>query len=315
MLAVLLALTAAVSFGGSDYTAGLAAREVGVLRATLAVQAVYAALLMCVVPFASSQLPSAPSLGWGAAAGVGGVAGAMALYLGFRYAAFSVASPVSAVVAAGFSVAAGLLSGERPGALSLAGIALTVPAIVALSASAAGQATSPAEGSGAAAEPVVRDGTVDPAAAHGETRGGLAGRQFVGVMCGLASGVAFGVFLIGLNRAGSGTDLWPAGVAALVGVVPVACLAARAGELGPPPPGTRRLCGLTGALAASGTISYFLATHRGLLAVTAVIYSLYPAGTIVLARVLSGERLTMARTSGLFLAAASVALIAAGTVG
>ena len=135
------------------------------------------------------------------------------------------------------------------------------------------------------------------------------------MLCGLASGAGFGVFLIGLNRAGSGTDLWPAGVAALVGVVPVAGLAARAGELGVPPPGTRRLCGLTGAIAAIGTVTYFLATHRGLLAVTAVIYSLYPAGTIVLARVLSGERLTVARITGLFLAAASVALIAAGTVG
>lgn len=95
----------------------------------------------------------------------------------------------------------------------------------------------------------------------------------------------------------------------------MACLAARAGELGVPPLGTRRLCVLTGAIAAAGTISYFLATHRGLLAVTAVIYSLYPAGTIVLARALSGERLTASRIAGLFLAAASVALIAAGAVG
>jgi drug/metabolite transporter (DMT)-like permease len=56
-----------------------------------------------------------------------------------------------------------------------------------------------------------------------------------------------------------------------------------------------------------------LAPDTGLLAVTAVIYSLYPAGTIVLARVLSGERLTAVRIAGLFLAAASVGLIAAGT--
>jgi drug/metabolite transporter (DMT)-like permease len=301
MLAVMLALAAAVSFGGSDYTAGLAAREAGVLRVTLAVQAVYAALLICVVPAASSQLPSAPSLGWAAAAGVGGVAGAMTLYLGFRFAAFSVASPLSAVVAAGLSVAAGLLSGERPGSLALAGIALTVPAIVALSASAGADATSAAPGGGAAAS--------------GETTGGQARRQLAGVACGLGSGAGFALFLIGLNRAGSGTDLWPAGVAALVGLVLVACLAARAGEFGLPPPGTRRLCALTGAIAATGTISYFLATHRGLLAVTAVIYSLYPAGTIVLARALSGERLTAARITGLLLAAAAVALIAAGTVG
>lgn len=299
MLAVLLALTAAVCFGGSDYTAGLAARKAGVLRVTLAVQTVYAALLMSAVPFASSQLPSALSLAWAAAAGVGGVVGAMALYLGFRYAAFSVASPLSAVVAAAVSVAAGLLSGERPGALSLAGIALTLPAIVALSASAGPEAGQDTTGRQPGQEET-----------SGQPR-----RQLPGVLCGLGSGAGFGLFLIGLNRAGSGTDLWPAGVAALVGVVPVAALAARAGELGAPPPGTRWLCVLTGAIAAAGTASYFLATHQGLLAVTAVIYSLYPAGTILLARVLSGERLTAARIAGLIVAAASVALIAAGTVG
>ena len=56
----------------------------------------------------------------------------MALFTGFRYAAFSVVSPISAVAAAGLSVLAGLLSGERPGALSLAGMLLTAPAIVAV---------------------------------------------------------------------------------------------------------------------------------------------------------------------------------------
>jgi hypothetical protein len=63
-----------------------------------------------------------------------------------------------------------------------------------------------------------------------------------------------------------------------------------------------------------GALSVFLATHRGLLAVTAVIYSLYPAGTIILARVLSHERLTKVGMFGLCLASASVSLIAAGAV-
>jgi drug/metabolite transporter (DMT)-like permease len=71
---------------------------------------------------------------------------------------------------------------------------------------------------------------------------------------------------------------------------------------------------LTGVIAAVGTLSVFLATHRGLLAVTAVIYSLYRAGTTILARVLSHERLTRIGMCGLCLAAASVSLIAVGSV-
>ena len=93
--------------------------------------------------------------------------------------------------------------------------------------------------------------------------------------------------------------------------VVLALAAAATRQLGRPAAGTRWLSVLTGITTAAGTLSYFLATHRGMLAVTAVITSLYPAGTIVLARVLLGERLTAVRITGLCLAAASVSLIAA----
>jgi drug/metabolite transporter (DMT)-like permease len=98
-------------------------------------------------------------------------------------------------------------------------------------------------------------------------------------------------------------------------MVTVTCVAAVTRDLGLPPAGTRRLSLLTGAAGAAGTAMFFLATHHGLLAITAVITSLYPAGTILLARVLLGERLTTLRLAGLCFAAASVALIAAGGAG
>ena len=316
MLAVLLALAAAASLGGSDYTAGLAARKGGVLPVTVAAQVTSAVLLLLVVPFVSRQLPSAPTVAWGVAAGASGVAGITLLTLGFRYAAFSLVSPVSAVAAAGFSVMAGLLLGERPGGLSLAGIALTVPAIVAVSAGGGRRAAGAGDESHAAVAPAAALPNAGPAGSGGPDGAvGAPGRRMAGVVCGLAAGAGFGGALICLNRAGSVTDLWPVGVAGLTAVILAVCMAALAGELRLPPAGTRRLCLLTGVIAATGSMSYFLATHRGLLAVTAVIYSLYPAGTIVLARVVSGEQLTAVRIGGLLLAAASVGLIAAGTAG
>jgi drug/metabolite transporter (DMT)-like permease len=112
MLAVLLALAAAAGYGGSDYVAGLAARRASVVRVTMLAEATSATLLLCVVPFISGGAPSLTSVLWGAGAGVSGAAGAMALYLGFRHAAFSVASSVSAVGTAAFSVLAGLVLGE-----------------------------------------------------------------------------------------------------------------------------------------------------------------------------------------------------------
>jgi drug/metabolite transporter (DMT)-like permease len=311
MFAVVLALTAAVCFSGSDYAAGLASRGARVVRVTVLAEVTAAVLLVAVVPFVSSQAPSSRSLIWGAVAGVGGVVGAMALYLGFKYAAFSVASSVSAVGAAAFSVLAGLLFGERPSALELAGIVLALCAIAAVSVSADPVSTGLAVESGNSAEPTGGDGATNRA---GQPSRSALGRHAAGVVAGLVSGAAFGLYFTGLNRAGSGADLWPLAAAELGGLVTVVCIAAVTGQFGLPPAGTRWFSMLSGITAAAGTLTYFLATHRGLLAVTAVIASLYPAGTIVLARVLLGEQLTAVRMAGLCLAAASVALIAvAGT--
>jgi drug/metabolite transporter (DMT)-like permease len=287
MLAVLLALATAVGYSGSDYAAGLAARRASVVRVTVLVEIANTALLLAVVPLASSQAPSLRSLAWGSAAGVGGVAGALALYAGFRRASFSVVSSVSAVSAAAFSALTGLLLGERPGALSLAGIVLALPAIAGVSASAGQPDAGQPGGAGHAA----------------------------GVTWGLIAGAGFGLFFISLNLAGSGTNLWPLAAAGLAGVAAVICVAAFTRQLRMPPAGSRWLSVLSGVTAAAGTLCYFLATHRGLLAVTAVISSLYPAGTILLARILLGERLTAARIIGLCLAAASVGLIAAAGAG
>jgi drug/metabolite transporter (DMT)-like permease len=293
MLAVFLALAAAVSFGGSDYVAGLAARRAGlVVSVTVMAEVVKAVLVVSIVPFVSSQLPSGPSLAWGAVAGVSGGIGEMTLYAGLRQAAFSVASSVSAVVAAAFSVLAGLLLGERPGALQFAGIALAVPAIVAVS---------------------VRGPGAEPTGSCGVGRGPDAtARHTAGVLWGLIAGAGFGLSLTALNRAGSATDLWPLVVAELAALATVACTAAVIGEFRLPPAATRWLAVVSGILGTAGIFCFFLATHRGLLAITAVIYSLFPAVTIVLARILSRERLTVIRMIGLILAAASVALIAAG---
>ena len=312
MLAVLLALTAAICFSGSDYAAGLASRGSSVVRVTVLAEVTAAVLLVAVVPFASSQAPSSRSLIWGALAGVGGVVGAMALYLGFKYAAFSVASSVSAVGAAAFSVLAGLLFGERPGALALAGIGLALLAIAAVSVSADPVSTDLAVESENSAEPAGGDSATNVA---GPLRRSALGRHAAGVVAGLVSGAAFGLYFIGLNRAGSGADLWPLVAAELGAVVTVVCIAAVTRQIGLPSPGTRWFSVLSGITAAIGTLTYFLATHRGLLAVTAVITSLYPAGTIVLARVLLGERLTLIRMVGLCLAAAAVALIAVAGAG
>lgn len=294
MLAVALALVSAVAFGASDYAAGLATRASGVLQVTLLAQVTSLTVALLVVPWVSPFRLSAAAAGWGATAGVAGVFGAVTLYIGFRHAVFSVASTLSAVGAAALPVLAGLFFGERPPALAWAGIALAIPAIVAISAGPAAADAGPGDAG-------------DGSSPHGRA---ATGRRAAGVAYGLAAGVGFALFFIGLNRAGSGGGLWPVIVADAASVPVLAGCALTARQLGLPARGSRSLAAATGATGVAGTIMFFLASHHGLLAVTAVITSLYPGGTILLARISPGERLSPVRLAGLALAGASVALIA-----
>lgn len=306
MLAIVLALASAIGYGGSDFAAGLASRSAGVIQVTLLASAVSAAAVAAALPFTASHQPGAGALAWGAAAGLGGTLGAFALYLGFRHAAFSVAAPISAVGAAGFSVLAGLLLGERPTALAMTGIALALPAIVGVSASAAGEGPGAAgEGPGAAEKSPGAAGGADGTRKNAATSAGA----------GVIAGAGFAVLFIGLNRAGPGSGLWPVAATQVAELAVAFAAAVATRNVGLPGARPRWLALITGAAGAAGTILYFFATHEGFLAVTAVLTSLYPAVTIVLARTVLGERLTALRLAGLALAAACVALIAAGGAG
>jgi uncharacterized membrane protein len=348
MLAIVLALAAAIGYGGSDFAAGLATRAASVIQVTLLATLASFVVTAAALPFAAGHAPTAASLAWGAAAGVGSTLGAFALYLGFRYAPFSVAASLSSVGTAGFSVLAGLLLGERPSGLALTGIVLALPAIVSVSASAASGDPSPAPVPGPAAAmaevhprpqaevhpgppaaapgpagsapgPGTADSAGRPSAgvAAGRPPAGrpAAGRPAAGVAAGLVAGLCFALLLVGLNRAGSGSGLWPVASAQVAELVLAVVAAAVTRNMRLPGGWPGWQSAIAGATGAAGAILYFYATHDGFLAVIAVLTSLYPASTIVLARTVLGERLTRLRLAGLGLAAVCVALIAVGGAG
>jgi drug/metabolite transporter (DMT)-like permease len=358
VVAILLALISAVSYGCSDFAAGLATRRASVLRVTLISEAATVAVVGSALAVIGANPPDLRAVVWGCVAGLGGVCGALALYVGFRHAAFSVAGPLSAVGAAGFSVLAGLLLGERPTVLALTGIVLALPAIVAVSASVGagggehpggGVVAAPAASDAAPGSPAVSDaapgspavsdaapgspavsdaapgspGASDAApgspgasdSAPGSPGGWVRRLLPAGVSYGLVAGACFALLFIGLNQAGSGSGLWPVFLGQIAALLAVSCAAAFTGDLRLPEERGGWLAAAAGLTGGPGTILFFVATHRGLLAVAAVITSLYPAVTILLARVVLGERLTAIRLAGLTLAAASVALIAASGAG
>jgi len=280
---VLLAVGAALMYGAADFSGGLATRRASVFAVLLFSQAV-GLLVALAGSFLIGGAPPEPSdLIWGAAAGLAGAAGIALLYTALATTPVAVASPVAAVTGAFLPALFGVVSGEQPGMLSWIGIAAAVPAIVLLT-------WSPARGgTGVSGDPVRR-----------------------AVLLGLGAGAGFGLFYIAISRTTRESGLWPLVAARASTLVTVALVAAVSGRSFAIGRGARRSALLAGFLDMGANIAFLLAVRLGLLTVVTVISSLYPAPTVLLARIVSGERLTAGRLAGLALALAAVACIGAG---
>ncbi len=278
---VLLALIAAIAYGVSDFLAGLMARRASVFLVTLIAETAATIVVGAALPFTGGVIDSS-SLLWGGIAGLGGGGGAMFLYRGLARGTMSIVGPVSAVVTAAGSATAGVGLGERPGAVTGAGIVLACVAVALVSMS----------------EPTGRV---------------LPGEAWRALLDATAAGIGFAVLFVGLNRAGDGAGLWPVAAATLVSMVLALVTVVVALVRKHEAVGSIRRVSLgsvaAGTLGGGATVAYFVATHHGLLTVTAVITSLYPATTVLLALCFLRERLRRVQALGAGLAAVAVALL------
>ncbi len=284
-MVILLGLAAAVLYGSGDFLGGMATRRAHVLVVLTVAEtaAVIAALT------AAAMWPGPASLAglaWGLSAGLTGGLGLIIFYVGLATGPMSVVAPVSGLVSTILPVAVALAQGERPGADVYAGALLCLVAIVL--ASSAGD-------TGA----VPRPGRAAPGRAIGY---------------GIASGASFGLFFLLIRNAGQSGELWPvaAGRIGELAIVLIAAAALRRGLL-PRGAGGRPLL----AAASAGVIDvvantcYVAATRTGTFGLAVVLASLYPGVTVLLARVVLGERLRWVQRAGLGLAAIGILLVAA----
>ena len=277
-MGILLGLTAALLYGGSDFGGGLAARRFGFLRVTVAGSAAAAVLAWTVLILAGGPGPSLRAVAWGLASGLAGGAGTLVLYRGLARGQMSVVGPLSALGAAVVPVIAGVALGERPGLLSVAGVLVALPAIVLV-------------------------------AASGSVRGklGMAPKSLVD---GLAAGLAFGILFVGLAQAGRNAGLWPVASEQTGMLLITLAVAVKSRQPLRIPVRALGLPVLAGVSGMAATLAYFYATHFAMLAIAAVLVSLYPGVTVLLARTVLHERFTPAQRAGLGLAALAVVAIA-----
>src|SRR6516162_4661220 len=275
IMGILLGLAAALLYGGSDFGGGLASRRFGPIRVTVIGAAVSAVLAWAALIASGGPGPSARAIVWGLAAGLGGGTGTLVLYRGLARGQMSVVGPVSAVGAAVVPVVAGVALGEHPSVLAVAGVLVSLPAIVLV-------------------------------AASGSVRGKLGG----GLVDGLAAGLAFGILFVGLAQAGRNAGLWPVASEQTGALLPVLAVAVKSRVPLRIPVRAAGLPVLAGVSGMAATLAYFYATHFSMLAVAAVLVSLYPGVTVLLARLMLNERFSRAQRAGLGLCALAVAAIA-----
>jgi drug/metabolite transporter (DMT)-like permease len=276
-MTVLLALSGAVFYGLADFLGGLGSRRTSPW-AVAWVAAVSAAGLVLLASLFVEGAPDAASLWWALLAGVGNGLGTAFLYRGFSSGRMGVVAPISAVGAAVVPVAAGLVGGERPGGAVWVGIVMALPGIWLVSR--------------------------EPDLVESPARSGVAD--------GVLAGLGFGTLFAALGQIPESAGLLPLAVNQVVaGVVIMAVAQAlRASWL---PRQRPALVGLAcGVLGAAATGAFLVATQHGDLTVAAVLASLYPAFTILLAASLLREPIHRGQGVGLVLCGAAVALVAAG---
>lgn len=281
-MTVVLAVGAAILYGVSDFVGGLASRRlsvwpIGVLACTGALAG------SIVIALARPGDPSAADFAWGALAGIGSGTGTAFLYRGLALGRMGVVAPLSAVGAVVVPLLVGLLTGERPDVLAWTGIAVALPGIWLVSR---------------------EEGTVDGSPDSSGRAGAVEG--FVD---GVLAGIGFGLLFAALAQVPDGAGYWPLATNQATSVIAMVAAALILG--GNPVPRRRaEAVGLVpGVLAALAVVLFLLASQRGLLSVAAVITSLYPAFTVLLAIVLLGERVHRLQGVGLALCAASIVCV------
>ena len=274
-MGILLGLTAALLYGGSDFGGGLASRRFGFLRVSVAGSTAATVLAWAVLILVGGPGPSVRAVAWGLASGLAGGAGTLVLYRGLARGQMSVVGPLSAVGAAVVPVLAGVALGERPSLLAVGGVLVALPAIVLVAAS-----------------------------------GSVRGKLGKGLFDGLAAGLAFGILFIGLAQAGRNAGLWPVASEQTGALLITLAVAVKSRQPLRIPVRALGIPLLVGASGMAATLAYFYATHFSMLAIAAVLVSLYPGVTVLLARTILHERFSPAQRAGLGLAALAIAAIA-----
>ena len=278
-MAALLALISSMSWGVADFVGGLAARRAGSAQ-VLAVS--YPSGAIVITFFALTIIPGELSSGLLIYALITGVIGAIAialLYGALVRGQMGIVSPITAVMSGAVPVLVGVIRGEQPTTWAYGGMVIAVIAVILVS------------------QESQHVGKTPP----------------IAILLAIGSGVAIGLYLTALGLAPQDSGVWVATLGRWVSTVIMVLFVLIVVRSFAASTFPWKLAIAAGILDAVANGLFQLATQRGLLSVVAVLGSLYPAATVVLARFVINERMNRIQGVGVLLALSAAGLLAFGS--
>ncbi|MGE5071916.1 MAG: GRP family sugar transporter [Anaerolineae bacterium] len=276
MLAILLGLTSAVAWGAADFTGGLASRKTGAYRTVFYGEVIGLTIITAVALIIAQPVPTLPIWLLAMAAGALGTSGLLLLYYSMTKGLMSIATPVSALLAALLPVIIGSVIERPPGVLVIAGFLFALAAVWLISQS--------------------QDGVKDLLA------------HLTDLRLPLLAGVGFGLYFVLMHGATRHATFWPMVASRTGGILILTLYMTLSRESWKPLKAAYGMILLNGLLDIGGNLFFVLAGQAGRLDIAAVLSSLYPGSTVVLAWIFLRERLSRTQWIGIFAALIAIVL-------
>jgi uncharacterized membrane protein len=260
---------------------------------TISMQLISLAMLAFIVFGLVPATVTTPDLVWGAVGGLGAAVGLTTFYRALADGPMTTAASITALVGSLVPVGFGLATGHLPNNLTMAGIALAIPAGIVVSVGGVAK-----ELTGRALNP----------RAHSRQRLEEDRTRRLSVMAGLG----FGLFFVALAQTSSEAGLYPLIGARLASISALAVVLTVGRRWAVPDRQDWVIIGITGVLDCAANALYLLALEGGSFTWVAAVVSLYPAATVLLARVVLYERIARTQIAGLAGAGAALLLVGLG---
>jgi len=276
MLAAVLAGLSSGMWGVADFLGGVASRRVGTTHVLLISYPAGAIFLTVVALWVVPGEITGYVVLLGVLAGCVGLAGIVLLYRALVQGPMSIVSPITAVVAGAIPVGVGVLRGERLGVVAIIGIVGATCAVVLAS----------------------------------YERGATIAISRITLLLSITSGICIGAFLVVIGSAPQGSGIWAVVISRWWSALLILGFVLVTTTVRLPAPYPWVLVIAVGSLDALANAVFQLAAQQGMLSIVAVIGSLYPAATVVLAWLFLRERLARIQLIGVLLALLSAGLLA-----